>query len=243
MTGPKRQYANLTAKYQLTVRNDGTAPAMRVLIANPIPTGMTLVSASAGSRLDMWQVAWFLGDLAAGEAKTVQIVLRARGPGELCNRATVLADTGLKAEAEVCTRFEGVSALGLEVTDTKDPVPVGEETSYVIVIVNQGSAPVTNVRVKALVPPELALLRAKGASDAPPKDRLPEANADGQLLPFAPLKSLDPGKQARYEVFVRAVRPGDVRFKVEIAADQLEAGPVNEQESTQVFPADAAKRP
>src|SRR5262249_10278360 len=96
MTGPKRQYANLTAKYQLTVRNAGTAPAMRVLIANPIPTGMTLVSASAGSRLHMGQVAWFLGDLAAGEAKTVQIVLRARGPGELCNRATVLADTGLK---------------------------------------------------------------------------------------------------------------------------------------------------
>ncbi len=241
--GPKQQYANLTAKYQLTVHNTGTAAATRVLVTNPIPMGMTLVSASAGSRLHAGQVAWFLGDLKAGEVRTVQIVLRAKGPGKLCNRATALGDGGLKAEAELCTRFEGVSAVGVEVTDSRDPLPVGQETTYTVVVVNQGSAPVTNVQVKAVIPPGLTLVGATGPSDPPPKDRLPEATAEGQPLPFAPLKTLAPGKEARYQLTVRALRAGDLRFRVEITADQLEAGPVREQESTQVFPVDESVRP
>jgi hypothetical protein len=40
----------------------------------------------------------------------------------------------------------------------------------------------------------------------------------------------------RYEIFVRALRTGDVRFKVEVTADQLKAGgPVHEEESTTIY--------
>ena len=52
----------------------------------------------------------------------------------------------------------------------------------------------------------------------PPAARLPKATAEGQRLPFAPLKTLAPGASAQYRVFVRALRAGDVRFKVEVAA-------------------------
>jgi hypothetical protein len=72
---------------------------------------------------------------------------------------------------------------------------------------------------------------------------LPEGGFDGQPLPFAPLKALAAGATARYEITVRAVRAGDVRFKVEMTADQLEAGPVHVEESTRVFAVDEAKVP
>src|SRR5207302_11109048 len=101
---------------------------------------------------------------------------------EVCNRAAALADSGLKADAEVCTEFKGVSALALDVDDTLDPVPAGKETSYVIVVTNQGTMAVTNIHIKAIVPPEMELLRATGASEPPPKDKLPEAVAEGQPL-------------------------------------------------------------
>jgi uncharacterized repeat protein (TIGR01451 family) len=155
----------------------------------------------------------------------------------VCNQATARADGGLQAGAEVCTVFEGLSALALETVDTRDPLPVGEQTSYTIVVTNQGTVPVTNLRIKVLVPPQLKLLRATGASDPPPPDKLPAPTAEGQLLPYAPLPTLVPGAEARFEVFVQAAQAGDARFKVELTADQLERGPVREDESTQIFAA------
>lgn len=235
MTGPKRQYANLPAKYQITVSNPGKSAATNVQIANPIPAGMTLVSSSAGSRLHAGQVAWNLGALEAGASKTVQIVLRAKQAGEFCNKATAQADDNLKAEAEVCTRFEGVSALSMTVADSKDPAAVGEELSYVIVVKNQGTAPVTNLKLTPVIPLQMQLLKATGPSNPPPEDKLPKATAEGQSLPFAPLKALAPGAEARYEIFVRAVQAGDVRFRVELNADQLTGGAVRDEESTRVF--------
>ncbi len=236
MTGPQKQYANLPVKYQITVTNSGKAPATNVQIANPLPEGTELVGASAGGRFQKNLVAWNLGTLEPKASRTVQITLRARKAGKVCNRATALADGGLTAQAEACTLFEGISALSLEVVDTKDPIPVGETTTYLIVIKNQGTATVTNLRITAIVPPEMKLTQARGPSDPPPKDKLPEPAADGQALPFAPLKELAPMAEARYEVVAEARRAGDARFKVELTADQLKkGGPVREQESTFIF--------
>ncbi len=243
ITGPKQQYANLPARYQLTVSNPGTATATGVVVANPLPAGMTLVNASVGSRVQAEQVTWVLGNLEAGGSRTVQIVLRTRQAGEICNRATAFADGSLMDEAAFCTDFKGVSALALDVDDTVDPVPVGKETRYTIVVTNQGTAAVANVRIQAVVPPEMELLQATGASEPPPPDKLPKATAAGQALPFAPLQSLAPGAKATYEVSVRALRAGDVRFKVEMSADALEAGPVRVEESTRVFAVEEPKAP
>jgi uncharacterized repeat protein (TIGR01451 family) len=235
MSGPEKQYANLSAKYQITVTNTGTGPATNVQIANPLPKGTALVAASAGGRFQAGLVAWNLGTLEAKASRTVQITLRATKAGKVSNRATALADAGLSAQAEISTLFEGVSALTLEATDTKDPLPVGGSTTYVIVIKNQGTVAVTNLRLTAIIPPELRLTQARGPSDPPPKDKLPEPAADGQALPFAPLKELAPMGEARYEIIAEARRAGDARFKVELIADQLQAGPVREQESTFIF--------
>ena len=132
---PRREHL---ARYLITVNNPGKDAATNVQIANPVPQGAKLVGTSSGGRVHEGQVAWNLGTLAAGERRTVQITLAAKA-GKMCNRATALADGGLKADAETCTVFEGVSALALELVDTKDPVPVGDQTSYRIVVKNQGS--------------------------------------------------------------------------------------------------------
>ena len=67
-------------------------------------------------------------------------------------------------EAQAAT-FQGASALLVELVDTQDPVDVGAQTSYVITVKNQGMVPVTNIQVKALVPPEMRVMRARGPAD------------------------------------------------------------------------------
>src|SRR5207253_10891273 len=108
------------------------------------------------------------------------------------------------------------------------------ETSYLIEVGNQGGAAATNIQLKALVPAALSYVRAKGADV-----KLGERTAGGyQVLLFEPVKSLAAGAKLEVEVFCKAVRAGEARFKVELRADQLERGPVHEEESTMIFAED-----
>jgi uncharacterized repeat protein (TIGR01451 family) len=232
-TGPTRRYINLAAAYQITVSNPGTAPANNVTITDPVPAGATFVSASAGGRLVGEQVQWTVGTLAAGASRTVDVVLRARGQGRVCNRASATADRQLTAQAEACTDFLGVSALLVELIDTEDPVEVGSETSYIITVRNQGTAPVTNVKISATVPEQMAVTRAVGPADN---------RKQGKQLLYEPL-TLAAGGEVKYRIYVKALRAGDVRFKVDVTADQLTSGPVHEEESTTLYADIAQARP
>jgi uncharacterized repeat protein (TIGR01451 family) len=162
------------------------------------------------------------------------VELKSPVAGELCHKAMALADKGVKAQAQFCTTFAGVSALLLEMFDTEDPIPVGGATTYPILIRNTGTAAVTNLRLRAIIPDALTLTRAK----APVNHNLGEPIQGAAVLVFDPLPRLEPGAQADYLIFVQGAKPADVRFRIEMRADQLESGPVIEEESTRVYPED-----
>lgn len=229
--GPKKQYMNLPTRYFITVKNTGKADATNVLVDFELADKTKFEAASDNGKFQLGKIAWLLGTLAPGAERTVVATLRAQAIGELCHTATALADRGVKAQAQFCTMFAGVSALLLEMVDRDDPIPVGGDTSYPIVIRNTGNAPVTNLRLRAIIPDNLILTRAK----APVNHQLGERVAGGQTLVFDPIPQLSPDDKVELEVFVRGAKPGDVRFQIEMRADQLESGPVIEQESTRVF--------
>jgi uncharacterized repeat protein (TIGR01451 family) len=224
-TGPARRYVHIPAAYQLTVTNAGDAPLAEVVVANPVPAKTSFVSAGQGGQLSGSEVQWTLGTLAPAEVRTLDLTLKGEQAGLICNRATARAARGLTAQAEACTEFLGVPALLLELVDTDDPVEVGSETSYIVSIRNQGTSDATNVRIEATVPEQLEVTRVEGSSDH---------RQEGQRLVFRPV-TLQPRGQARYVIHAKALRPGDVRFKVDLNADQLTSGPVHEEESTTLY--------
>ena len=231
VTGPKKENVEKPAKYSIKVANTGSKGADNVLVTATLPEKTTFVSASDGGKVVGNQVAWLLGTLEPGVAKTMEVVLRSQSPGTLCVKAKAIADRGLSADAEFCTLFVGgVAAFGLEVVDRVDPIPVGGDTSYPIIVVNQGNAPATNIRVKAIIPDEMDLTRARGPTD----HRL--IGKSGKIILFDPLPTLAPGARAEYEVYVKALKAGEARFKVQWTADQLTSGPVDQQENTTIFP-------
>jgi uncharacterized repeat protein (TIGR01451 family) len=224
-SGPARRYLNRPATYQVSVRNTGTMPATGVVVADLLPEGVAFVSASEGGRREGGEVRWLLGTVPPGARRTVQVVLRAISPGEVVNRATATADRDLKAEAQAATVFEAATGLTVDVDDQDDPVEVGAETKYTITVVNQGAGAVTRMVVRATVPEQMDVTAATG----PPAFR-----REGRQVVFAPI-TLRPREEKVYEVSVKAVRPGDVRFKVDLTADQLTAGPVHREESTTIY--------
>src|SRR5262249_39784350 len=103
---------------------------------------------------------------------------------------------------------------------------VGGETSYVILVLNQGSVPATEVRIEAQVPEEMDVIRVTGPADN---------KLEGHKIRFVPF-TLAPRGQARFVVYVKAKAPGDVRFKVDLWAKELFSGlPVHEEESTTIY--------
>ena len=46
---------------------------------------------------------------------------------------------------------------------------------------------------------------------------------------------LKAGEEIRYLIYVKALKPGDVRFRVDIEAKELTAGPVREEAGTTIF--------
>jgi uncharacterized repeat protein (TIGR01451 family) len=224
--GPEHRYLPHPATYQLTVINNGSSPVTNATVTDFLPAGTTFVSASSGGQHTGTQVRWTVGTLPPGARRTVQLVLQAQEPGEVVNRATAAADRGLNAQAEVRTHFDGAAGLTAELEVKDDPVEVGVETTYAITVLNQGVVPATKVQTIATVPEQMQVVSAKG----------PVAyRQEGTQVIFEAVPTMQPKAEGHYYVTVKAVRPGDVRFKVDLVADQLPAGPVHREESTTIY--------
>jgi uncharacterized repeat protein (TIGR01451 family) len=225
VSGPKRHYLNTPATYQINVSNAGTVPLANVTVSNPLPSGTAFVQANEKGIVTDNQVQWSIGTLAAGAGAVFELVLRVSHAGIVCDRATAVAELAPTREAEVCTDFTGLPALSLEVEDLDDPIAVGATTAYIVVVRNPGTLAATNVRITATLPLQMELFQAIGPG--------PQRSM-GQRISFDPV-NIPAGGEARYRVEVQARRPGDVRFRVELTADQLTAGPVLQEESTTIY--------
>jgi len=226
-TGPERGNPNQVLDYSLVASNTGASPAAGILLTDNLPEGLEFISAADGGTFDPKTrgVEWRLGTLQPGESKAVGVRLRAAKAGDWVNRAVVKAETGREVSAELRVKVEGVPALMLEVVDLDDPVELGAETTYEIRIVNQGTAPCTNIRVVGVAPEGLAVVGAQG----PTTHRI-----EGKQVIFEPLPKLAAKADALFRVRARGVKPGDWRFRTWLSSDHMPR-PVYEDESTQVY--------
>jgi uncharacterized repeat protein (TIGR01451 family) len=229
VSGPQRRVISSAATYQITASNTGPIPITGVYVVTTLPEEIVFVSAPGG-RQEGSQVRWDLGTLAPGARRTVQLVVRSRRAGELIEKATVRGDRGLSATGETRTVFEGASGLTLEIDKSDDPVEVGKTMTYTVRAINQGSAPARNLRLSVTVPAEMTVTNVQGPTNGTPDPQ------NRQRLIFAPVPALPAASEARYRIQVRAERPGEVRLRVELAADDLAPGaPLRADESTTIY--------
>lgn len=227
VVGPALRYLDRKAVYTLTISNPGDASATNVTINDVIPPGFKFLAASDGGRNDFATrtVSWFLGELAPGQNREVKVEVQAVNPGEHLHKATAIAARGLKVDTEWQTTVKGLSAILLEVVDTEDPIEVGGDTAYEIRVTNTGSATETDLRLVCNVPDKMEFKRAEGPV---------RYHEEGNTISFDPLPKLAPRADAIFRLHVKALRPGDVRFKTQITSTNL-VEPVVEMEATRIY--------
>jgi uncharacterized repeat protein (TIGR01451 family) len=166
----------------------------------------------------------------------VDIVLRSSSAGQVCNRATAAAGGAGTVQAEACTTFAGVAGLFLDIKDDPDPVEVGATTRYTLTVRNQGTQMATNVRIEAQVPDQFVVteVRRLGGDS--------NHRQDGQKVVFREF-NIPPRGEVQFVIEAKALQAGDVRFKVDMFADQLTSGKAHKEESTTIFGPSSSRAP
>jgi uncharacterized repeat protein (TIGR01451 family) len=218
---PERSFIGRPVTYEITVSNTGDAVSANTVLVDTLPTGAVFQNASDGGQHVAGKVTWNLGNLApkASKSVTLRVVSNAAG------RASVQGTCAAEATAQASTLVEGISALLLEVVDLDDPIEVGSNATYEIVVTNQGSAPGSQIVIAATLPAEMTFVSASGAS---------QHTATGKTITFAPVGTLAPQAKLTFRITVRADAAGDVRFAVALNSAEL-TSPVDETEATQLY--------
>lgn len=213
------------AVWEITVTSSGDVEARDVVLEDMIPQGASFDSATEGGRVQGNMVVWQLGTMAPGQSRTVQMTTIAQMAGTIRNVATARAYCAADVTAQAEVAVTGVPALLLEMFDTDDPVEIGNNTTYVVDVTNQGFAEATRVQIVCTIPAEQDFVSAEGAAPF---------TVSGKIVTFEPVPVLRPKDRANFRVTVKANAVKDVRFHVRLEADQLD-GPVEETESTHTY--------
>lgn len=223
-TGPDMRYLGRPATFELTVSNDGDGPARDTVVVDDISAGTRIIEATQGGQVSGGRVTWNLGTLEPGARQTLSVSLVPSQIGTVRNTAFAKAYCG-EASAESSMQVSGVSAVLLEVVDNDDPIEVGMNETYDIIVTNQGSADDTNIVIECTIPDEQEYVSSDGPTTAA---------VAGKVVRFAPLARLAPKAKAVWRVVVRGNSVGDVRFRTTLDSDQLETN-VEETESTHIY--------
>ncbi|MEK7776241.1 MAG: CARDB domain-containing protein [Planctomycetota bacterium] len=226
-SGPEMVYVGRNITYNIEVFNKGNGPAEGVVVVEPIPENSSLVSAGQEATTAGNVVTWNIGTLAPQGSKKVGMTLKTKDIGAVKSTVTAKAPCATSATVTLTTRVQGISAVLLEVIDLEDPIEVGNNDTYEIVVTNQGSDTGTNIKIVCTLEAQMQYVSSTGPTAG-------TISADGKTVTFAPLSTLAPKAKSVWTVVVKAVGTGDIRFKASMTEDRL-GRPVEETEATNFY--------
>lgn len=219
ISGPREAYLGQPIAYQVTVANHGDATAAHTRVRlGATPGHVQFVSAQGadGSSLASEQEGGGqnLGNLAPGQERSVTVNFNTQQGGPLAVEATVEAQCAQPVSTSADTNIAALTASALIVTHDPDPVPVGTNVTYHLILQNKGNAPDHNVRVTATLPDSLQFVSANGQT---------QGSGQGQTITFAPVPTLDPKQQVTWQIVAKALRPDEAQFQATMASDSTKA--------------------
>jgi uncharacterized repeat protein (TIGR01451 family) len=227
INGPKKRFLERPATYTLSVNNPGTAAARDVELVAYLPRGMKFVETDGQGQYDPQQhaVFWSLEELPATKGGNVKLTAVPMEIGDQKLRIEGRADLGLNTAYEQVVSVDAAAELIHTIADLSDPIEVGSDTTYEVRVTNVGTKTATNIRIAALLPPELKALSGEGPTRA--------AN-DGSRVIFEPLARLNPQEEAIFRIQANAQKAGDFIVRVQISSNEW-PNPVTREESTRVY--------
>ncbi len=239
-TGPDRKTVGETARFTIQVTNSSGQAVDDLVISDTFETSLEPVSATDGKE---WMpgnaIGWRIGTLDAGQSVRREVEFKcAHETPRACSRVNVTAKNMQPLSDEACVEIvgascarapaaEGANPINVSVAETTDPVRVGGDTTYQVLVENKGQLSQFDVVVVATLSEELKLDTIAGpvrGSVVPPTVRFPaikELRANESPL--------------SYELRATAVRAGTAKVRVDVTC-RGQTRPVSAEQTTQVLP-------
>ncbi len=138
-TAPAEASLGEPFSYELKVL--ASACAGNVVVADTLPDGVSLVGSEPQATVNGNQLVWNLGNLDAGESKTLKVTVKPEKEGTLLNCATLKADPRVCAQTVVGRPQLAIDKTGPEIAQ------LGADVDYNIVVKNTGTSVAKNVVV------------------------------------------------------------------------------------------------
>lgn len=222
---PEEIPVHRTVRVCLTVKNTGDAPEELVTVTLPVPAGVIFTKPDGATRADARRIIWRIPHLAPGMSKLLCANFIVQQPGALLFASTARGSIAQPVDTQCATHVTGIPAILLEVIDLDDPIEVNQQETYELSVINQGSTTLTNVTIVCTLEDDQEFVSGTGATTA---------QAQGRIITFAPLSTLSPKDTAKWQVVVKAITAGDVRFTTELTSDQFKR-PISETEATRQY--------
>jgi uncharacterized repeat protein (TIGR01451 family) len=148
--GPKEIQVGQPARFEILVRNVGSATAHEVTLRDEVPRGTALIAttppAAPDAAAEKAELVWLLGALPPGGEARVLVELMPEAEGEVGSVASVSfrADATLRARATK-------PALAIDCPPPQ-PVRIGGDVEVTLTISNPGSGTATGVVLEAFLP-------------------------------------------------------------------------------------------
>jgi uncharacterized repeat protein (TIGR01451 family) len=217
-----------TIIYTLTVTNHGPAAAAGTVVSDPIPSGVTFLSAvpSVGAYSSVTGT-WAVGTLANGASATLAIHVQVATTGSVTNTASATSNVpDPNPGNNLATVTTPNQVADLSVTKSVLPVatPIGTNATYTITLANAGPNPGTNIVVDELLPAGVQFVSAA-----------PSTGTYDQSTGSWHVPSLASGANATLGITVTVLTAGAITNNAQtVSLDQVDPNPANNTGSATV---------
>lgn len=232
-SGPAETKNRAPLNYTIVVKNVSSknAPATNCILTDKLPPLVNFTSASENGVFDAKtnMVTWKLGTLMPGDIVSRNIVLAPQKSGTYVDEAKVSCDEGITVNDKASTLVTGVAAILLQKYDTEDPVEVGQPTTYVIEVRNQGFHPITMVELVSNIPEKTKFLNARATDQTGTPINFKVV--DNKVV-FEPVPVIDSAEKAVFKVTVQATAKGDIVNTFEVKCKEFDKTIVTDEPTT-----------
>ncbi|MBX3412983.1 MAG: DUF11 domain-containing protein [Pirellulales bacterium] len=228
-TGPTLRNVGGVAEFTIRITNIGSVRVTNLKVVDNYDPGLNPVMATDGRYFIGNDLAWSIDGLDPGRSALLEVHCRCtQAAAQTCNRVTVTTDQGARADDDACLEVRPVQGgLTMTVSDTRDPVTVGGDVTYEVVVRNTAQTPDSNVAVSVTLPTELSPVST--GTQGPSAHTIV-----GQAVTFQPVAQIPAGGTLTYQVQARANQAGQARVTATLNS-QSRMQALTADETTAIF--------